>query len=224
MLVPYEFETLLERRPWANWIIVGACVMVSLAVWTDSLPESVVDHLVLQSASLVQLMGHLFLHAGVIHLVGNMIFLWVFGNAICCNTSNVLYTALFFGCGMAAGAVHMIADGHPAIGASGAINGIVGLVLAIYPLNRVSVFWTFFIRAGTFAVRAYGIIIFWFIFDLWGAFGKNAGVAYWAHIGGFLFGLTAGLLLLKMRLIEVTEWDNPTLLDLLGMGTKKNRE
>jgi membrane associated rhomboid family serine protease len=199
-------------------------VLVSVAVWTGSLPDSVVERLVLHSSSPLQLVGHLFLHAGIFHLVGNMIFLWVFGNAICSNTSNALYALIFFSCGVAAGAVHMIADGHPAVGASGAINGIVGLTLAIYPLNRVSVFWTFLVRGGTFSVRAYGIIIFWFIFDLWGALEKGGEVAYWAHIGGFLFGLISGLLLLKLKFVETTEWDNPTLLDLTGFGEKQRRD
>ena len=216
MLIPYEIETLMDRRPWANWLIITACVIVSAAAWTQHLPEAVVDQMVLHEWSITGLIGHQLLHSGMMHLLGNMIFLWVFGNALCANTSNWLYPILFFSCGTVAGAVHLWMDGNPAIGASGAVNGIVGLILAMYPVNRVSMFWWFFIvRATTFTVRAYLVILFWFAFDLWGALAHGGSVAYWAHVGGLLFGLTLGLVGLQLGLLRTTEWDNETLLELL---------
>lgn len=221
VFVPYEIETLLDRRPWANWIMIALCVAVSLAFWSGSIPDDVLNELVLQRARPTQILGHMFLHAGVFHLLGNMVFLWVFGNAVCSNTSNRLYLLLFFSCGIASALVHLAMDGNPALGASGAINGIIGIVLAVYPLNRVSVFWTIFLHGGTFSMRAYGLIIVWFLFDLWGAVARSGGVAYWAHMGGLLFGFVLGLALLKLRLIETTQWDNPTMLDLCGLGEKE---
>jgi membrane associated rhomboid family serine protease len=115
------------------------------------LPEETLETLVLNGWSFPGLVGHVLLHAGLDHLIGNMIFLWVFGNAICTNTSNWLYLPVFLACTLIAAAVHVLADGSPAIGASGAMNGIVGIVLAMYPLNRVNVFWLFLVRGGSFS-------------------------------------------------------------------------
>lgn len=214
LLVPYEIETLQQVRPWANWLIVASCVVVSLLALFGGMPDAVVGALVLDGWKLPGLVGHVLLHGGLMHLIGNMIFLWVFGNAVCTNTNNRIYLILFLACTLAAAAVHLVADGSPAIGASGAINGIVGLVLAMYPLNRVHTLWWFFLTGGTTAIRAWVLILFWFAFDVWGAFTAGGGIAYWAHIGGLAGGLGVGLLSLKMGWIELTEYDNRSLLQI----------
>ena len=221
--LPYAFETLLDRRPWANWAIIALCVAMTFALWMGSFSESEIENLVLQSWQPSQMIGSLFLHGDILHLVGNMIFLWVFGNAICSNTNNWLYPLLYFSCGLAAGAVHLLVDGGPAIGASGAINGIVGLVLVIYPVNRVSVFWWFMIRGGTFSVRSYVLIVIWLAFDIWGAMTGGGNIAYWDHLGGLAFGIGLGFLCLRFRIIETTEWDNETLPELLWPNREKER-
>ena len=92
--------------------------------------------------------AHVLLHGGLLHPIDNMIFLWVFGNAVWTNTNNFIYLILFVACAVLATAVHVVADGSLAIGASGAINGILGLVLALVPLIRVSVSWWIEVWAG----------------------------------------------------------------------------
>ncbi len=127
LLVPYEIETLRQNRPWANWLIVAACSLVSLvALFGGGLEAGDFDALILDGFSLPGLFGHVLLHADLIHLVGNMIFLWVFGNAICTNTNNWIYLATFFVCTLISGITHVVLDGSLAIGASGAINGSAG--------------------------------------------------------------------------------------------------
>lgn len=214
-LVPYEIETLRQEHPWANWLVVGACTVVSLLFLFGVLPAESAELLVLDGFSLPGLFGHVLLHADLWHLIGNMIFLWVFGNAICANTSNWIYLGLFAACTLIAATIHVVVDGAPAIGASGAINGIVGLVLAMYPLNRVYLFWLFLIRGGSISCKAWLIIVAWFAFDLWGAFTGAAGVAYWAHIGGLLGGLAIGLVGLHFRWLQLTDIDNRSLLEIL---------
>ena len=98
LLVPYEIETLKQVRPWANWLLVGLCSIVSLIFFGDGLSEEAVDRMVLYGWDFTGLVGHVFLHGGLFHLVGNMIFLWVFGNAICTNIGNFKYLLAFFGC------------------------------------------------------------------------------------------------------------------------------
>ena len=215
LFVPYEIETLTQERPWANWLVVAACSIVSLAALWGDIPESTVDSLVLDGWAFPGLIGHVLLHADLSHLIGNMIFLWVFGNAVCTNTSNLLYLPTFIVCTLVAAVVHVAADGHPAIGASGAINGIVGIVLAMYPLNRVHVFWLFIIQTGTFSCRAWTLILFWLAFDLWGVISGGDQIAYWAHIGGLLGGVAVGLLCLHLGWFQLTQYDNRSLLQIL---------
>lgn len=214
LLIPYEIETLVQQRPWANWLIVAACTLVSLAAFFD-VEGAWVGRLVLDGFAMPGLFGHVLLHADFVHLAGNMIFLWVFGNAVCANIGNLRHLAVFLGVTLIAATAHNLLDGSPAIGASGAINGIVGVVLAMYPLNRVSVLWVFLVRGGTFTCRAFWIILAWFGFDLFGVITGGGGVAYWAHIGGLLGGLAVGLAGLQFGWIRMTDCDNRCLLEIL---------
>lgn len=214
LLIPYELETLYQRRPFANWAIIGVSVILYAGLTFGFVSEDIAEDLVLQSWSPVGLIGYQFLHLSFFHLLGNMIFLWVFGNAICSNTNNWIYPLLYLMTGVLAGATHLLLNGAPALGASGAINGVVGLALAMYPLNRVYVFWWILIRAGSFSCPVWVLTIVWFVFDIWGAFSQSGGVAYWAHIGGFLSGVAIGLLALQMGWIQITEDDNRSLLEI----------
>jgi len=216
LLVPYEIETLRQRMPWANWAIVGVCSLVSLiAMFGGGLEAGDFDALILDGFSLPGLFGHVLLHADLIHLIGNMIFLWVFGNAICMNTNNPIYLLTFAVCTLVAAVVHVMVDGSLAIGASGAINGIVGVTLAMYPLNRVYLLWVFLFRGGLGSCRAWVIIMAWFCFDIWGVITGGGMIAYWAHIGGFLGGLSFGLVALHYGWFQLTAYDNRSLLEIL---------
>ncbi len=216
--VPYEIETLIQERPWANWLIVASCSLVSLLAMFAG-EGSWVEPLVLDGFTLPGLFGHVLIHADLIHLIGNMIFLWVFGNAICSNIGNLKYLTLFLAATLVSATVHNLMDGSPAIGASGAINGIVGVVFAMYPLNRVYLFWVFLIRGGTFSCRAFWVILAWFAFDVWGAATGGGMIAYWAHIGGFLGGVGLGLAALHFDWIRLTTYDNRCLLEILKRET-----
>jgi membrane associated rhomboid family serine protease len=161
----------------------------------------------------------IFLHAGFFHLLFNMVFLWIFGNAICSNIGNLKYTILFLATGVFATALHRSFNSTPVVGASGAIMGIVGFFLALYPFNKVNVLmvlWMIFRPLfHNFQVASYILILFWFGGDVLGAALGRGNVAYWAHIGGFIAGVTAGLAALQFKLIHMTEFDNITLLDKL---------
>ena len=216
LLIPYEIETLRQRMPWANWAIVGACSLISLvALFGGGLYSGSFDLLVLDGLQPIGVLGHVFLHGDILHLAGNMIFLWVFGNAICMNTNNGVYALTFLVCTIVAALVHVFIDGDPAIGASGAINGIVGVTLAMYPKNRVYLFWLFLYRGGSTSCRAWVIIVAWFCFDVWGVVTGGGMIAYWAHIGGFLGGLGFGLLALHNGWFQLTAYDNESLLEIM---------
>jgi len=169
LLIPYEIDAIQQHRPWANWSIIAVTVIVSLAATFGELDVSVVDAMVLQGWNPIGLFGHVLLHGGLLHLAGNMVFLWVFGNALCSNMNNLLYLGLYILLGLAAAIAHLLIDGDPAIGASGAINGIIGLAVAIYPRDEVDTFWVFFFRGGSFAVPVWVIVGIWLAFDIFGA-------------------------------------------------------
>jgi len=129
MIIAYSTEVMLKRWPISNIVLILLCVAVVFAA--AGLSEDVIDVLVLNDWSLGSLIGYQFLHGGFLHLVFNMLYLWVFGNAVCERIGNVAHGLVFIATGVLAGVVHNIFDGTPAVGASGAINGIIGLYPAL---------------------------------------------------------------------------------------------
>lgn len=223
MLFPYRIDTLFKHYPYANWAIMAVTVLcfglLSGGVFSDDL----VDAMVLDGWNPVGLVGHALLHAGFLHLIGNMVFLWVFGNAVCGNTSNTVYPFAYVAFALAAAATHLVFDGGPAVGASGAINGVVGMALAMYPLNRVSVFWLFWFKVGTFEMPLWGLAVVWLVFDIFGAVGGAGLVAYWAHLGGFFAGLAAGYLSLRKGWVTLTKYDHRSLEEIFTGRTADER-
>lgn len=221
MFFPWKIDTLFKHWPIANLIIMAA--ILGMFGYSLTAATSTLHALVLGGSSLGGLLGHMFLHAGLLHLAGNLLFLWVFGNAVCAMVSNFVYPLLFLLFGVVAAAAHLAFDGSPAIGASGAINGIVGMALAMYPLNNVHVFWFVGFRAGSFEMPLWSLAMIWCAFDAYGAFFGSESVAYWAHLGGLACGLIAGTVALKLRWLTLTEYDNASLAELLA-GRRRDRE
>jgi membrane associated rhomboid family serine protease len=213
ILTPYRVDTLIARSPWANLGIIAATVVVSILAFASVIPDSTVGSMFLTGMNAGGLFGHMLLHAGWMHLIGNMVMLFVFGNAVCGVMGQVGYFLLYVGGGLLAGIVHLLIDGAPAIGASGAISAIMGVYLAVYPVNRIEVFWMFWFRFGTISIPGGVVIGAYFALDLAGAFIGHGHTAYWAHIGGTVAGFVLGLILLKCRLITIGDYDNPTALD-----------
>ncbi len=214
MLIPYQVDVPMARWPVCNFALIAAITLVSLALVFD--PQLTVDHpLVLNGWNWHGMLGHIFVHGGLIHLAGNMIFLWVFGNAVCAKIGNLAYLAAFLVLGAIAAAAHNAFDGSPAVGASGAINGIVGMYLIFYPLNDVRCFWVFALRAGTFEVSSIWMILLWLVFDIAGVVLGGEGVAYWAHLGGFAAGVGLAAAMLQVRWVEMSPVER-SLLDVMA--------
>ncbi|MBN1845857.1 MAG: rhomboid family intramembrane serine protease [Sedimentisphaerales bacterium] len=185
---------------------------------TEPEPAGPLDRFVLEGWNPVGLVGYMWLHGGILHLAGNMIFLWVFGNAVCAKVGNLRFLLIYIVLGVLAGAAHVffVGDDVSVVGASGAINGIVGMYLVWYPINSISCVWFFFFPFGrTFHVDSYWMILFWLAFDIWGAFSDGIGVAYFAHLGGFAAGVGLAILLLKVKWVRMDELEK-SLLEVLG--------
>lgn len=213
LLIPFKVDALQERLPVSNLALIALCVLVfvyALATYWNG-----VEPLVLDGWNPVGLLGYAFVHADGFHLLGNMLFLWVFGNALSAKVGDLPHIGLFVAFALVAAVSHNLVAGGPMVGASGAINGLVGLFLALHPVNRIHCFYWVFIKAGTFSVRGIWIVGFWFLLDLRGALLGAGGVAYVAHLAGTLAGVGIGLLALHKGWIRMSEHDNETLLDIL---------
>ena len=223
LLLPYRVDVPFNHKPIINWLLIISVVVVFFFEIVS--PDEVIGKYVMDGWNLKRLVGHMWLHAGFWHIFGNMLFLWLFGNAVCSKVGNILYFPFYLFLGIIAAASHNIFNGGPAIGASGAINGIVGMYLVFFPENSVSMFFClpfpFFLyfRPVCFSISGYWIILLWFVFDLFGAWTGTDNVAYFAHIGGFLGGVGLASLLLKYKIV-VMEKDERSIYELLKRKKK----
>ena len=207
LLIPYKLETTFTRVPYANAALI-AVTSILYFLPEEILPSVDKRSLVLHNWEVSSLLGNMFLHGNFFHLIGNMLFLWIFGNAVCASVGNIAYIFLYLCLGVVAGVVHLVIDGRPAIGASGAINGIVGMAFVFFPRNKIHT-WYFFalpfiwlFKAGKFATKAYWLVLYWLIFDILGSIGSPDGIAHWMHIGGFAGGMIIAICALEFNLVE----------------------
>jgi len=139
----------------------------------------------------------MFLHGGWMHLIGNMWFLWIFGDNVEDRMGHVKYLIFYLLCGLGAGVTQVVAEAGspvPTIGASGAIAGVLGAYLVAFPGARVLTLVYLGIFITMVEVRAIFLLGFWFLIQSIGGmealrFKSAGGVAFWAHIGGFVLGM-----------------------------------
>lgn len=204
LIVPYEVDVPMTRWPYSNFAIIGITLLAFAYMFGGAMTAEEFESLALMKGNPAGLFGHMLLHGGLMHLIGNMVFLWCFGNAVCAKIGNIPYPILYLLLGAFAGYVHMVVDGRPVIGASGAIYGIIGMYLVFYPQNDVSCLWWFF-RFGTFSISSIWMILLWVAFDIWGAWNGTGRVAYGAHFSGFIAGFLLASLLLYSEWVEMRE-------------------
>jgi len=154
----------------------------------------------------VTLLSSTFLHGGIMHLGGNMLFLWIFGDNIEQKFGKIKFLGIYLLWGILAGLMHIMGDPTsitPAVGASGAISGILGAYLVIFPRARIQTFLMLGFFWRMMHIQARWFLPFWLVFQnllpfFIGGFGvAGGGVAYLAHIGGFAVGLATGYLYRK---------------------------
>jgi membrane associated rhomboid family serine protease len=141
----------------------------------------------------------MFIHGGLLHFAGNMLFLWVFGDNIENRLGHLKYLVFYLAAGVAATLSHLAVDPHsqtPLVGASGAISGVMGAYLVLYPFNRIKALLIFYFVT---VVRLPAVLMlgFWFLLQLLNAVGSvgladQVNVAFFAHVGGFLAGMVIG--------------------------------
>ena len=151
----------------------------------------------------------MFLHGGWGHIIGNLLFLWVFGNNVEDSMGRVRFLVFYLLCGLIAAGAHIALSPRspvPTVGASGAISGVLGAYLILYPRVRVRMLFWFLLFIRVFRVPAWAVLLWWFFWQVVAGLPQlmtldseiSGGVAVWAHIGGFV----AGVVLVKLFVNE----------------------
>lgn len=198
---PYVTNTLiflnvvmfLLTEPWLGGMV---------GLWEDlALYPLAVTH----GAQMWGLVTHMFLHAGILHLAGNMLFLWIFGDNLEDQMGHLPFLGFYLACGLIAAGAQIAANPDewvPMVGASGAIAGVMGGYLLMFPRAKVDVVAIIIILIKIFTIPAWVMLAVWFgvqIFSGYAMHGGDAGVAYWAHAGGFVAGLILAVPLFLRR-------------------------
>lgn len=238
MLFPYTVDVPMKRLPIATWVIMAATIAIGFPCWPDFggyLHGFVQDasgdppFLILCRGSRFeapQLVGNLFGHAGIIHLLGNMWILFLYGNAVNAKIGHIPYVVLYFVVGVLESLVWLwLGDGPATLGASGAVMGMIGAFVVLYPRNDVSIFYTFgLIRMGTFAISAYIVIAVYVVLDLVGFLGvKGDGTNHLAHLAGAGFGFAFLAIGAATGIVQADPGEH-TMVDIMkGKGTQPRK-
>jgi membrane associated rhomboid family serine protease len=229
-MFPLRDENPTELTPFITFAIIAANVAVWLLVQGGGMDEATLQATVCSYGTIPgevtgspvtrdglcasgglrwgTLVTSMFLHGSWMHLIGNMWFLWIFGNNIEDSMGHLRFLAFYLLAGLAAAGAHILsAPGSwiPTVGASGAISAVMGAYLLLYPRVRIQTLFILVVVVRVFRVPAWVILGQWIVIQVLSGAGTpagEAGIAFWAHIGGFV----AGLLLVKpfqmRRLVE----------------------
>ncbi|MBW8034748.1 MAG: rhomboid family intramembrane serine protease [Planctomycetes bacterium] len=217
MLLPIGTNIRPRRTPYANYAIIALNVAMFLLTydkynefigdgWVERVIRPWADQLKLypNSPFIWQYVTYAFLHAGWMHIIGNMYFLYLFGKNVNDKMGNIGYICFYLAGGVFSGIGHVIWAQSPVLGASGAVAAVTGAYLVLFPRSIVTVaYWLFFI--GTFEVQASLFIAIKMIVIDNLLYATSAGVAYDAHLSGYAYGILVTMLLLSTKLIRTEQ-------------------
>ena len=202
-LTVFVYEIVLGGRV-RDFLFRYAMVPANVDAWLATLDRGALLHRTGALWPPLTLVTSMFVHGGILHVLGNMLYLWIFGAAIEHGMGARRYAVFYMTAGIAAGlATVAIAPTSPVpvVGASGAIAGVLGAYFVMYPRGRILTLLPLFIFFYTAEIPAVAYLLVWFVFQLCSGLTATApealagGVAWWAHIGGFLFGVAVGPLM-----------------------------
>ncbi len=212
-MIPIHDEIKARRVPYVNYILIVINVVVFIFEFMSGPRlEALITEYALVPAQLTagldlgdmrSILTSMFLHASWMHLLGNMLYLWIFGDNVEDRLGHFWYLLFYLAGGFVAAFAHWAinpASSIPTVGASGAIAAVLGAYLIMYPRARVYTFIPigFFVRLRLLPASL--VLLLWFILQLFSGVltigaGDMGGTAFWAHIGGFVFGVLVGVLL-----------------------------
>lgn len=206
MFLPIRTDRRLRTTPWLNFALIAANILIFMV--TRNMAEVAVSPYWLDPGAPqpIQFATYLFLHADGMHLFGNMIFLYVFGNNVEDRLGHIGYLLFYLIGGALAGLGHVLVEVHPVLGASGAVAAVSGAYLALFSGTRVTVVY-FLIIIGTFEVFGMWVILFYFIFDVVKLAYSGGDVAYLAHITGYIYGFVVAMGLVWLKVLPREPYD-----------------
>lgn len=204
-MIPIRDHNPSGRVPYVTYLLMAMNIGIFLSYWplfndpralnAFFFDWAMVPVLVTQDSSYTTMISSMFLHGGWMHLAGNMLFLWIFGDNMEDEMGHAGFAAFYVLAGIAAGMVHVISaplSEVPTVGASGAIAGVMGGYLLLFPKAKVDILIILIIIFRIISIPAWIMLMLWFAFQVFGGIGSNpdvGGVAYWAHAGGFVAGI-----------------------------------
>lgn len=204
-MFPIRDHNPAERTPYVTYALIAINVTVwiygtQLLTTNEALNAFYYDYALIPARFHVgenypAVFTSMFLHAGFMHLAGNMLFLWIFGDNLEDKMGHIPYLVFYLASGVGAGYAQYILDVWspvPMVGASGAIAGVMGGYLLLFPKAKVDIFLFLVIIIRIFPIPAWVMLGIWFglqLFNSFGVSGAGGGVAYWAHAGGFIVGM-----------------------------------
>lgn len=174
--------------PIGNYLIMMLLTATFAMQISFDTSQEYLSGLILNRWSVTGITGHMWLHANVIHIVSNLVALWIFGRRVCLRLGNENYPFAFLFAGVAAAAAHIAFDGRPAIGASGAVMGILGMYVVLCYGN--------FGRLGPW------LILLWFLLNLAAGMTGYLPSAYMGHFGGFISGAALAGFLVFFKIVK----------------------
>lgn len=202
MFLPYSDENPTRSFPYFTLLLIAInCFVFYLQIYGQTGFDQLIQKYALVPCTInadalynfnlyVPFFSHLFLHAHIIHIASNMLFLWIFGNNIEDVLGAVRFYAFYLLCGLAAAMTYYLFHYNeciPIVGASGAVSGLLGAYVILFPSARIRIWMLFFI----FRMRAWVFVLLWFVIQVINLQAENLGmsqVAWSAHIGGFVAG------------------------------------
>ena len=222
-MIPLRDHNPTRRFPFINYLLIMVNVAICIYTYTLPLPAledffnrfALIPSLVLNGQNPLSFFTSMFLHAGLGHLLGNMLFLHIFGDNLEDYLGHFRYFLFYLACGLVADFAQIFVDptsSIPQVGASGAIAGVMGGYLLLYPQRRIDILFSFGWWYEQATLPAWTMLFYWFLAQLLTGVGslgmvEEGGVAYFAHLGGFL----AGMILVKLmggrkRAAELEAW------------------
>jgi membrane associated rhomboid family serine protease len=197
-----------SRTPWVSYTLLAVNVAIWLwtavtftddtGLWSLYYRYALIPALLTGGEGWTGLLTSMFLHAGPLHLAGNMLFLFIFGDNLEDRMGHAPFALFYAACGVAAGLAQVAVDpwsAVPTVGASGAIAGVMGGYLLLFPRARVDMLLILIVIFKVIPIPAWLLLGLWFALQVWGGLGPqaDAGVAYAAHVGGFVAGIVLTL-------------------------------
>ena len=215
-MIPLRDDIRSARRPYVTYTLIGLCLFVYIYQFFNQLSNpgtanafilgfGMIPREIIAGRHLWTLGTSMFLHGGIFHIIGNMLYLWIFGDNVEDALGRWMYVGAYLLSGLLGSALHIIMAPSsivPTIGASGAISGVMGAYMVLYPRARVLTLIPIFFFIRSIYLPASLLLGFWILLQV--LYGCSApagasGVAYFAHIGGFGVGALLGLVVRRRK-------------------------